>query len=65
MATITSSLGNAGSALDVIQQALNVVQANVSNSNTPGYATQQLSLNALSPNGQPGLPLERRLHPEA
>ena len=47
MATLTSSLGNSGSALDVIQQALSVVQANVSNSNTPGYATQQLDLQAL------------------
>ncbi len=47
MATITSSLGNAGSALDVIQQALSLVQANVSNSNTPGYASQQLNLQAL------------------
>jgi len=47
MATITSSLGGSGSALNVIQQALSVVQDNVSNSSTPGYATQQVNLQAL------------------
>jgi flagellar hook-associated protein 1 FlgK len=47
MATLTSSLGNSANALDIIQQALSVIQANVSNSSTPGYATQQLNLQAL------------------
>ena len=42
--SLTSALGNAGNALDVIQNALSVIQANVSNSSTPGYATQQLNL---------------------
>ena len=44
--SLTSALSNAGNALDVIQSALSVVQANVSNSSTPGYATQQLTLEA-------------------
>jgi flagellar hook-associated protein 1 FlgK len=42
--SLTSALGNAGNALDVIQSALSVIQANVSNSSTPGYATQQVNL---------------------
>jgi len=46
MASLTSALSNAGNALDVIQSALSVVQANVSNSSTPGYATQQLTIEA-------------------
>jgi len=40
-------LGTSGNALDVYQQALNVVQNNVSNSSTPGYARQSLNLDAL------------------
>jgi flagellar hook-associated protein 1 len=49
MATsLTSALSNAGNALDVIQSALSVVQSNVSNSSTPGYASQQLTLQANS-----------------
>ncbi|HWE53170.1 MAG TPA: flagellar hook-associated protein FlgK [Bryobacteraceae bacterium] len=47
MTTLTSSLGSSASALDIIQQALSVVQANVSNSSTAGYATQQVNLQAL------------------
>ena len=47
MATLTAALGNSGNALEVIQQALGVIQNNVSNSSTPGYATEQLNLKAL------------------
>jgi flagellar hook-associated protein 1 FlgK len=47
MATITAALANSANALDVFQKALAVVQDNVSNSSTPGYATQQLNLEAL------------------
>jgi flagellar hook-associated protein 1 FlgK len=46
MANILASLSNAGNALDVFQQALNVIQNNVNNSSTPGYATQNLNLSA-------------------
>ena len=44
MSNILASLTNAGNALDVFQQALTVVQNNVNNSSTPGYATQTLNL---------------------
>jgi flagellar hook-associated protein 1 FlgK len=37
-------LGNSGHALDALERALSVVQANVSNASTPGYATQQVAL---------------------
>jgi len=40
-------LGTSGNALDIYQQALNVVQNNVNNSSTPGYAAQSLNLEAL------------------
>ena len=43
MASLLSSLANAGNALEVVQRALEVVQNNVTNSSTPGYATQQAS----------------------
>src|SRR5580698_5421978 len=46
MPNILASLTNAGNALDVFQQALNVIQNNVNNSSTPGYATQTLNLTA-------------------
>jgi flagellar hook-associated protein 1 FlgK len=46
MPNILASLSSAGNALDVFQQALNVVQNNVNNSSTPGYATQNLNLTA-------------------
>ncbi len=39
--------GTSGNALDVFQQALNVVQNNVNNSSTPGYAKQTLNLEAM------------------
>jgi len=46
MPNILASLTSAGNALDVFQQALNVVQNNVDNSSTPGYATQTLNIEA-------------------
>jgi len=47
MANIFASLSTAGNALNVFQQALGVIQNNVDNSSTPGYATQTLNLAAL------------------
>lgn len=47
MGNILASLGSSASALNVIQQALGVVQNNVDNSSTPGYASQQLNIEAL------------------
>jgi flagellar hook-associated protein 1 FlgK len=46
MATLLTSLATAGQALEVYQQALNVVQNNITNSSTPGFATQSLNLEA-------------------
>jgi flagellar hook-associated protein 1 FlgK len=47
MSSLLAMLGTSGGALDVYQQALNVVQNNVDNSSTPGYATQTLNLEAM------------------
>jgi len=47
MPNLLASLSSAGNALDVFQQALSVIQNNVNNSSTPGYATQSLNLTAL------------------
>lgn len=41
---LIAALGTSGNALDVLQQALGVIQNNVSNSTTPGYATQTLNI---------------------
>ena len=46
MSNLFATMGSAASALDVLQQALGVVQNNVSNSSTPGYASQQLNIEA-------------------
>src|ERR1700733_13168521 len=46
MGNILASLGSSASALNVIQQALGVIQNNVDNSSTPGYASQQLNITA-------------------
>ncbi|HUI55152.1 MAG TPA: flagellar hook-associated protein FlgK [Bryobacteraceae bacterium] len=46
MSNILASLRTSGQALDVFQQALNVVQNDVNNSQTPGYARQRLALEA-------------------
>jgi flagellar hook-associated protein 1 FlgK len=56
MGSLISALGNAGNALNVIQQALDVVQNNVSNSSTPGYAAQQPNFEALPFDTVGGLP---------
>jgi len=47
MSGIMASLGNSANALNVLEQALAVVQNNVDNSSTPGYAAQQLNIEAL------------------
>jgi flagellar hook-associated protein 1 FlgK len=47
MSSLLAMLGTSGNALDIYQQALNVVQNNVNNSSTPGYAAQSLNLEAL------------------
>jgi flagellar hook-associated protein 1 len=44
MGTLFSALGTASGALDVLQQAIGVVQNNVTNASTPGYVTQTLNL---------------------
>lgn len=46
MSTISAMLSSSANALDVFQQALSVVQNNISNASTPGYATQSLNLEA-------------------
>jgi flagellar hook-associated protein 1 FlgK len=47
MSNLLAALTSSGNALDVFQQALGVIQNNVNNSSTPGYATQTLNLEAL------------------
>jgi flagellar hook-associated protein 1 FlgK len=47
MASLTSALLSAGGALNAYTQALEVVQNNVANASTPGYANQTQSLDAL------------------
>jgi flagellar hook-associated protein 1 FlgK len=47
MPNLLAMLGASGNALGIYQQALNVVQNNVDNSSTPGYARQSLNLEAL------------------
>src|SRR5580698_818389 len=46
MSSLLAALGSSGNALDVLQQALGVIQNNVSNASTPGYASQQLNITA-------------------
>jgi flagellar hook-associated protein 1 FlgK len=46
MSNLLASLRVSANALDVIQQALNVVQNNITNASTPGYASQQLKVEA-------------------
>lgn len=48
MSNLLASLRTSGGALEVLQQALSVVQNNVSNSSTPGYAAQRLNITAES-----------------
>src|SRR2546423_3302607 len=40
MSSLFAALGTATNALDVLENAIGVVQNNVSNANTPGYVTQ-------------------------
>jgi len=47
MSNLLAMFNASGSALDVFQQALNVVQNNVNNASTPGYAKQTLNLEAM------------------
>ncbi len=51
MGSLFATLGVAGSSLDVLQQAIGVVQNNVTNATTPGYVTQtqQLGSRAFNP----------------
>ena len=46
MGSLSAALNTAGSALDVIGQAMGVIQNNVANASTPGYVTQTLQLSA-------------------
>jgi flagellar hook-associated protein FlgK len=41
-----AALGTAANALDAMQQAMGVIQNNVTNASTPGYVNQTLILNA-------------------
>ncbi len=47
MSNLLASMSTAGNALGVYQQALEVIQNNISNSATPGYAKQTVNLLAL------------------
>jgi flagellar hook-associated protein 1 len=44
MGSLTAALGSASNALNVLEQAIGVVQNNVANSSTPGYVSQSLNL---------------------
>jgi len=46
MSNLLTSIATEGHDLSVLQSALNVVQGNVSNASTPGYASQQANLTA-------------------
>ncbi len=46
MGSLFTALGTAGNSLDVLEQAIGVVQNNVTNATTPGYVTQTLQLSA-------------------
>jgi flagellar hook-associated protein 1 len=56
MSSLFSALTSAGAALDAFEQALSVSQNNVDNVSTPGYARQELSLNASPFQPLAGLP---------
>jgi flagellar hook-associated protein 1 FlgK len=47
MSSLLASIASSGDALRVFQRALGVIQNNVDNASTPGYATQQAALTAL------------------
>ncbi|HEY7211870.1 MAG TPA: flagellar hook-associated protein FlgK [Bryobacteraceae bacterium] len=46
MSSLFAALGTSANALDVLEQAMSVVQNNVANAQTPGYVTQTLQLSA-------------------
>ena len=46
MSNLFATMGSAANALDVLHEALGVVQNNVSNASTPGFASQQLNIGA-------------------
>ncbi len=46
MSSMFAALTTASNALDVLEQAMGVVQNNVTNASTPGYASQKLNLSA-------------------
>jgi flagellar hook-associated protein 1 len=46
MSDLFSALDMAAHSLDVLQQAMGVIQTNVANASTPGYVTQSLNLSA-------------------
>jgi len=56
MGNMLTSLLNSAQALDVYQQALTVTENNVVNANTPGYAKQEASFEALPFDVSVGLP---------
>lgn len=47
MAGLLSGLQTAGHALDVLEQAMSVIQNNVANASTPGYAAQNLNISSV------------------
>ncbi|HZQ54348.1 MAG TPA: flagellar basal body protein [Bryobacteraceae bacterium] len=47
MAGLLSGLQTAGHALDVMEQAMSVIQNNVANASTPGYAAQKLNISSV------------------
>ena len=55
MSSLFTTLGTASNALDALEQAMGVVQNNVSNASTPGYVTQSLTLNSAAFNPRSGL----------
>jgi flagellar hook-associated protein 1 FlgK len=56
MSGLFSSISTSANALDVFQSALDTIQNNVTNSSTPGYATQSLILQAMPFQPTAGLP---------
>ena len=56
MSNLISSMLTAAGALDAYSQALDVVQNNVANASTPGYASQTQLLDACGSTPRTGLP---------
>ena len=46
MGSLFAAFGTAGNSMDVLEQAIGVVQSNVANASTPDYVTQTLTLSA-------------------